>query len=141
MDTNLWTEEEERILREYYPSESLQKIAEMLPHRSIAAIRRKAVKMRVYKYNVRAWSDSELDILIKNYSKMKVKHIMELLPGRSATNIYNKAQQLCLSAYNNKSVDCKIKQSFGTMPLYRLANALGINYSTVRYRAAKIGLL
>ena len=141
METVLWTKEEERILRDYYPSHSLQQVAEMLPNRSIAAIRRKAVNMRVRKYNCRAWSDSELDILIKNYSKMKVKHIMELLPGRSATNIYNKAQQLCLSAYNNKSVDCKIKQSFGTMPLYRLANVLGINYSTVRYRAAKIGLL
>lgn len=141
MGKNNWTKEEEAILRENYPYMSLQEIKSLLPGRNTSAIRRKAGKLHVYRYNSRAWSDEELDILIKNYSRMKVKHIMELLPGRSANDIYNKAQSLCLSAYNNHCIDDVLKEMFGKISLSKIACNLGINYSTLRYRVVKIGLL
>ncbi len=137
----VWTEKEKFNLSAIYATASSIELLNQFPGRSLPAIRRYASRLGLRKRNEHHWTDREMDILINNYSKMKVKYLAELLPGRSLTQIYDKAQSLQLSAYDNTDIDTLLRQEVGKKSISSIARQLGRNFATVRYRAARLGLI
>ena len=94
-----WTEEEDQIIRDYYPKLGT-KIKEMLPGRSVQSIIRRA-NYRLNVYMIKSWSEEEDNIIIKYYPIMGIK-VSELLTiKRSDTCIRSRA------AYLNATNNCK----------------------------------
>lgn len=94
---NYWTEEEEEILRKYYPTEGIN-VAARLEGRDELNIRN---KVRYMKLNgpTNKWSDEEVEIL-KKYYPTEGRKVVERLPNKTPSNVYYKASLMKLSKKN-----------------------------------------
>lgn len=86
----IWSEEELRILKQYYPAMGTH-VAEMLPDRTRAAVKSMAYNMKIVfqgdeKSGLRMWSEQELRLLDKNYH-LPLVELAALFPGRSLTSV------------------------------------------------------
>lgn len=89
---DLWTEEENEILRKFYPDSSYEKICELLPGRTKSAIIAKASKMKIRK-NVPVWTKEQYKILKKYYpSSISNRELLDMLPNHSFYAIKTKAK-------------------------------------------------
>lgn len=86
-----WREEENNILREYYPIEGL-KVADRLSGRTKGAIRNQAKKLGIIRKNLN-WTESEEAILEKYYVREK-GNVYKRLRGRSKSACVTHAQIL-----------------------------------------------
>ena len=86
-----WTEEENNILREYYPVEG-SKVADRLSGRTKGAIRSQAEKLGIIRKNLN-WTESEDAILEKYYVREK-GNVYKRLRGRSKSACITHAQIL-----------------------------------------------
>ena len=90
---NCWTEEEDRILRENYPTLGGD-VCELLPGRSKQSCCARASMFGI-EFCANRWSEEEIQILRDNYPKMG-SDVCELIPGRSALACKCKANKLGL---------------------------------------------
>ena len=102
MGKKTWTEEEEKILREYYPKMYLKDIAKLLPRHSKSGIVQKAKKLGLTKKHKLLfgcpWSEKEIEILREYYPRMSVREIhRKFLPHRSVYAIKEKIRKLELT--------------------------------------------
>lgn len=99
---NSWTEEEENIIREFYPTEGAKGCAKRLSKRTPQSILSRASKLGV---NLDAlWSENELELLKYYYPLNGAKGCEKYLPNKTISQISYKAQTLKLtSPISNKN--------------------------------------
>lgn len=107
---NKWTEDEIKILKEFYASEGTT-ITTRLPSKAKQQVLQMASKLNLKYNNPKIWSEEELEILKENYSKMG-KNIIELLPNKKWPRIREKASQLKISAYDREILCVELNQIF-----------------------------
>lgn len=98
---NVWTKKEISILKNNINKVSLEKLVELLPNRTIDAIRKRAWLLRIHverthKNYPSGWSDKENEILRKYYFNSTLETLQQFLPGRSKPAIYSQAYRLRL---------------------------------------------
>lgn len=92
-----WTEEENNILREYYPVEG-SKVADRLKRRTKEAIKAQANKLGL-RINSDLWTEEEIEILRKYYPIERYK-VTERLEGRTKWAVYAQIRTLGLSIHH-----------------------------------------
>jgi arsenate reductase-like glutaredoxin family protein len=91
-----WADEEIQILKDNYKKESIEKILELLPKRTLRAVRTKVVELKLT--NERDfWADEEIQILKDNYQNKSIEDLMKLLPERTENTIRAYASKLNLT--------------------------------------------
>jgi len=95
----VWSEDEDRILKENYLSMTMKKIKEFLPDRSETAIQQRASKFDLKKRSFvrEIWSKEEEEILRLKYPISTMDDLLQLLPRRNKNKIKNKARQMRLT--------------------------------------------
>lgn len=96
---NKWTEDEIKILKEFYALEGTNVIAK-LPSRTKSQILQMALKLNLKYNNPKTWSEDEIQILKNNYAILG-KKCVELLPNRTTSQIQCMASSLKIS-YNSR---------------------------------------
>lgn len=89
-----WTKDELQILQKHYPLDGPSKTKELLPNRTIEAVRRMAANLGI-KNTARYWSEEELSILKKYYPIEDTKAFIRL-PNRCKSECLDKAHELGL---------------------------------------------
>ena len=92
---NKWTEDEIKILKEFYPTEGT-KLAERLYNRTRAQVLQMASKLNLKYNNSKIWTEEEIEILKNNYATIGKKCI-EFLPNRTVAQIQDMAFKLNIS--------------------------------------------
>ena len=108
--SRLWSVEEENILFENYSKLPMNKILEMLPHRSISSILGKARNHNLlgYFYSHNVYSSSEIKYLTENYLNKTNEELAKYL-GRTADGISQKLNHLGLYRPHEKYKNGYIK--------------------------------
>ena len=97
----LWTEAEDKILREYYAAEG-SKVRYRLNQRSAESCRGRAAALGLtYSGANRKWSSSE-DEIIRTYYKAEGRKAAERLEGRTLTACQSRAKYLNVRSDNNR---------------------------------------
>lgn len=96
---NKWTEDEIKILKEFYMSEGTT-IITRLPSRTKQQILQMASRLNLKYNNPKTWSEDEIQILKNNYAILGKKCI-ELLPNRTTAQIQGMASSLNI-IYNGR---------------------------------------
>lgn len=91
-----WSEEEIKIVSQYYHKLDWDTLLTMLPFRTKAAIEGKAAQIGVTKPPGEAWQEWEIDLLKEEYPKRGASQIQVLLPHRTTTAVIAKAFDLGL---------------------------------------------
>lgn len=96
---NSWSESEVAVLKEHYPSSTLETICSYLPNRTPASIKQKASKLGLSRKEAPGgtWSSVEIRQLRKYYPTAPWSRIMKALPRRSKDSIRVKAHSLGIS--------------------------------------------
>jgi hypothetical protein len=97
-----WTLDEINMVRAFYGQVEDQWILDFFPNRSIAGIKRIAIKYRpkkkrkhVFSTNP-SWSEFEDALLLKNYQKMTIDELTKLFPSRTYDGIRSRIRVLGL---------------------------------------------
>ena len=134
-----WTEEENKILREYYPAEGL-KVMDRL-NRTKNAIQMQAYKLGLKVPNI--WTDREKEML-KNYYPIEGTKVKNRLSGRTEAAIKFQAKKLGLIIRNRTwtEKEDKILRNYYTTEGTKVKNRLeGRSRNAIKSRARKLGLL
>lgn len=95
-----WKPEEEAILRQLYPSNSLPELEEALKSRTLTAILYKAwtlgLKRRYARQTWSHWKDYELKLLQENYPQKTLAELAVLLPRHTNISIGDKLREMNL---------------------------------------------
>ena len=100
-DSWYWSEVEDNIIREYYPTEGAEVITR-LPKRTKDSIRRRAFCLGVQYLDESTYTEEELSVLLKNGAIKSVSELRVLLPNRSEQSIRNKLKKLGIEVFNEK---------------------------------------
>jgi hypothetical protein len=111
-----WTEEEDAVLREKYPTATADELIALFPERTPIGITKRARKLKIkseiikdwagYRGNPERWStrwenrwtQGEDAILREKYPTGTADELLQLLPGRSPQSMHNRAIRLHLRA-------------------------------------------
>ena len=94
---NIWTPEEELLVKENYLSKTKEFFSEKLPNRTWRSILYKASELNLYKKEKNKdasrnpWTENELDILKNKYQHNSKDYILNLFPNRTWKAIREKA--------------------------------------------------
>lgn len=102
-----WTEEENRILREYYLIEGT-KVKDRLKERSKVSIKAQARKLGLSINSCKPWTEKEVEILKKWYPIEGLK-VIDRLEGRTKGAIQSKVIKLSIQSLNRGWTDKEIK--------------------------------
>lgn len=101
-DGRRWSEDEINFVCAFYGQRDDQWILDLIPNRSIAGIKRIALKYhpkkkrkKVFSHNP-SWNQLEDTILLKNYQKMTIDELTHLLPNRTYDGIRSRIRVLGL---------------------------------------------
>lgn len=135
-----WTEDENKILREYYPVEG-SKVADRLEERTKEAIKTQAKKLGL-RINSDLWAEEEIEILRKYYpiEGMKVRN---RLKDRTRYAISTRASVLGLKKINNytKENDEIIKKYYPIESSSQVEiRTKGLTAKQIRNRARRLGI-
>ncbi len=101
-----WTLDEINMVRAFYGQVDDQWILDFFPNRSIAGIKRIAIKYRPKKKRKKAfssnpsWSEFENALLLKNYQSMTTDELTKLFPTRTYDGIRSRIRVLGLKRIN-----------------------------------------
>ena len=135
-----WTEEEDSVLREFYPTEG-KKVIYRFPNRNLRSIQQRAHQLGISLIN-RGWSDKEISILNEKYPIFG-SNIPELLLTKNKSAIIAEAKVLGIryvgkgsrkNASDIKEFLVKYYPIYG--PQY-CAKALGVSISSIQTAACK----
>lgn len=110
-----WTDEENNILKEYYPIEGL-KVEKRLKGRSRGAIQSQVIRLGI-KALYRLWTEEEMAILKKYYST-EGKKVKDRLSGKTESAIRTKVSELGLKAPDTQWTDEEIGILKKYYPIY-----------------------
>ena len=106
-----WSEEEDAIIRQYYPTEGGE-CDKYMPNRSRVAIRQRARFWGVYSTKKSDWSEEE-EAIMRQYYLFEGPDCFERLPKRSRAAVQNRAVHLGLTVQNRlwseKEIDILIE--------------------------------
>ena len=111
-----WSEDEINFVCAFYGQRDDQWILDLIPNRSIAGIKRIALKYHPKKKRKKgfshnpSWNQLEDAILLKNYQKMTIDELTKLFPNRTYDGIRSRMQVLKLK--RDKSFLKKPKSGF-----------------------------
>jgi len=91
-----WTEYEKKILRKHYQRVSFKELQELLPGRSVEALKKMAAIEELTPV-FKIWEEDELAILRNMYPIASVEEIQPFLPDRTPAAIRLKAHKMGLS--------------------------------------------
>ena len=91
---NRWSEEEDDIIRKYYPIGGTKEVQKYLPNRTSQTISIRANRIKDVNPNKAKWSEEEDDIIRKYYSTGGKKEAQKYLPNRTLKAIENRASAL-----------------------------------------------
>lgn len=92
----MWTDEENALLTQVYPTIKNTELPALFPKRSKQAIVTHATRdLQLRKIDT--WTDLEIEILKQNFTELGVENIAKLLPNRTTAAINSKACHLGLS--------------------------------------------
>lgn len=119
--SNLWSDEEVKIMKQFYPIRTKKEMNELLPNKTDEQLYRKAKNLKLKKmkevatksrlemsFEVRhgddLWSDDEKKIVIEHYPKLGSKGVMDdYLPHRSEDSIKRIAYRLGVKRENQNA--------------------------------------
>lgn len=70
----IWTNEEEDILKKYYPTKGVTGVKKLLPHRSRNSIRSKVIKLGITKTSSASWRQTDISIDRKDIYSITVQY-------------------------------------------------------------------
>lgn len=142
-----WTNEELKILEEYYYTKSLSELCEMMNFRhSEDAILTKAFRKFGYSKS-RKWTKEEDEILIKYYPIAPFGEVAEMLPRRTKNAIIDHAIKLNVKSLFMDEFLWKSDEIIYLMDHWKeytdneLANKLGKTFQAVKGKRLVLGLL
>ena len=94
-----WTEEEDAILKTWYPQMG-NLVAQKLEGRSLQAILQRASLLKIVYNNPNAWTQEEVNILLEVFPLEGVNGVMKRLPYRAKKGIQAKACSLGIKMIN-----------------------------------------
>jgi hypothetical protein len=149
----MWSKKEETILIENYEKSSFYELKQLLPDKTISAIKNRAFILNLKKCKTKReknnhpnkWSDNEISILRVVYNKTK-DELLESLPNRKYNNILFKIRDLNLnrdydsSIWSNEEINIlnKTYSNSITKDIIHLFNNKTIKQ--VQSKATKLGL-
>ena len=124
----IWSLNEEKTLNEMYPKSSWETLLNLIPNRSVKAIRAKAYRLKIKRNkevwcraisdaSERTWSKKEVDNLKRLFQLMSIKELQEHFPKRSLTSLHHKAERLGLIKQKRWSKE-EIELLINTYPFY-----------------------
>jgi len=101
----LWSEEEERILRNFYPTESKKRLLEMLPKRSWKAIKSKAWLLKLRRNAYKSWIQKALK-KFKDLSEFELGRLVGLIDAEGVISVvgHHKGSFRPVIAVTNKNL-------------------------------------
>lgn len=134
-----YTEEEDNILREYYPKIGM-KVLNMLKGRDMRSVYSRASKLGISMHNSE-WTEEEIELLKERYSEEGMK-CKEYLLGKTNNDIINKVHELGLISVKFWTAEelrllRKYFPSMGTKCVKYLPNR---NKDTIRIKAQSLGI-
>ena len=101
-----WTDDENEILKTYYPTEGIE-VAKRLPGRSASAIMTRAYVLKIGSNVKNEWTDEE-DEILRQYYSAEGRNVNKRLPGRTKLACACRAQKLGLVSIHGAWTDEEI---------------------------------
>lgn len=141
-NVNEWTENEIQTLKDNYKKMTVAQIQELLPHRSISAIRCKMEKLRLLQRPL--WNIEEDKLLSQLYPILPIDKVIKHFPNRTRDAIILHAIKLDLKSYDynpwTKEEDNYIRSNWETVPDKLIADNLGRTFRVTKCRRETLGL-
>lgn len=143
-----WTEEEDKIICECYPSGGSRECSKFLKSRSTEAIRKRAMVLGIVRERYR-WSNEEDDFLREHYLEYGSAKCAEYLTNRNQDSIRARAAKLGIFTPRKtsspvpwtKEEDALLKKTFYSCTYSKMCELLpNHNENSIFYRAKKLGL-
>lgn len=103
-DTNVWTPEEDEILKQNYAAEGMAIYKHFANGRTGAECIKRAVELGIIKKSTGVWTDTE-DLILTEYYPTMGNDVVNLLPGRTSIACSRRYNLLINSKKNNGSGD------------------------------------
>lgn len=136
--SNYWSEREEELLAELFPTTPNEEISERIG-RSLDAIANKARKMGLRKMEF--WSEDEDELLKKLYKELsyeQLTHRLERTTGAIQIRITTLGMECKVDNWTKDDIDY-LKKSYSQMTYPRIAKNLGRTWTAVAAKAGKMG--
>lgn len=91
-----WTDEENALLREYWPQGKSTDVYQLLPHKSVDQIRYQASRLGLKYRDLQPWTTEEESLLTKHWPEGNPSAVFAMLPHRLCKNIRSKANKMGL---------------------------------------------
>lgn len=139
-----WNEEEDRILRENYPSKSYPEIQKLLPRWTEKAVKARACKIGLTQGGFNhpcKWTAEEDEIIRQNYRVMRYAEMASLLPGRNIKAIKSRVAKLGLLKLWTEEEQQIVKDGYGTISKEGLMKRLPYRtWSAISHQAMLLGV-
>jgi hypothetical protein len=139
-----YTQHDKDTLTKNYPTMGAGGCVELLPHLSLSQIRKKVVKMGLYRDTEEVFSDGDINILQEFYQTLGSQGCSQLLPLHSVSQIGKKANSLGLTrgfASFSKSDVTIIKEHYPQIGAEGCVDKLnGFTIGQISAKAGKLGV-
>ena len=141
-----WTEEEDEVIREHYPSEG-PSCSERIPGRDKSSVASRANKLGLRKYS--AWSEED-DLIMREYYPLEGGKVILRLPGKTKNQVRSRAWFLGLQGtylgkkqkrgYWSIEEDTVIRERYPKEGLGVSGSLPGRTKAAIRLRASALGV-
>ncbi len=132
-----WSDDENEILKKYYPITKNSEMCKYLPNRSCESIISRANNMNITKEYKYSWSDDEIIFLKQNYKKYKIKELSYFLK-KSSNAIKPMLKKLGLSKQKER-IDLSYENCISTAKLFKSKTLLRKKHPHMYAIASKNG--
>lgn len=138
-----WTEEENNIIRKYYPIEGSECIKRLSKH-TVQSLLTQAYRLGVT-YNINLWTDEEIQIL-RDYYPIEGRNVYKRIPAHSKKSVISKVSALGLRTNREllpwtKEEDDFILKNYASLGPRRLQEILTTRtYEAIVTHAQELGL-
>ena len=87
MGKRTWTEDEIKILYDYFPEYGIYKCVELIPGHSREAIKGKIDALHIYSNHRKRWTDEENEKLKEAWRSYSMQDLLDCFPGRTYQQI------------------------------------------------------
>ena len=137
-----WTDDENEILKTYYPTEGIE-VAKRLPGRSVSAIMTRAYVLKIGSNVKNEWTDEE-DEILRQYYSAEGRNVNKRLPGRTKLACACRAQKLGLAsihgAWTDKEIDI-LKKYYPKEGVNVLKRLPGRSETALFSKISKLGIV
>jgi hypothetical protein len=149
--TDTWSEDQYRILREYYSTTGAEKMCRLVPGKSYKQISIKAWNLGLRKLTIDSdiskkwWTPAEIKELKKHYASAEPEKLKKLFPDRAMSSISWKARSMglardCQKPWSNAELDYLKKNYVHESMEVILGHITRHSSSSVWSKASELGL-